>query len=173
MNKMDAESKQYEVLYRVAKILNDNKIDYQISSSGAGKFYGLSRKPGDIDIDIFAKDVEAVLSLFGTFVTVPLSRCTDDFYDIDVIECLIDGEMVEFIIMDNGFYISHLTGERMECARFFTPVKKKLKDIEVKVQSIESIIGYKQHNLNKEKAANQAEDVRELKEILEKMKENT
>ena len=152
-----------KVLYELVKILDQNQIEYLLSGSLAGKFYGLKREPHDIDIYVFSRDVEHLEKIFADKITKALYRCKDDFYGEDILEILFDGVVVEFCVVDTGFMHSLVTGETMPTLRFYKPVDVPLNDIFVKIQSLDALIGYKSHNTNTEFAGNQIEDVLELR----------
>ena len=96
----------------------------------------------------------------------PKYRLDCDFYNEEIIKCQIDGVLVEFCVVDTGAFHSHKTGEDIPTLNFYSPVKHKLRDIFVNVQSLENIIAYKSHNMCHVNALNQIQDVAELSEIL-------
>lgn len=154
--------KYYEVLYFVTNILNNNKIEYMVTGSMAGKFYGLKRNPNDIDIDVFDKSIPLIENLFKDNITERLYHCKDDFGDEYILEVTINDIVIEFCVVDRGYIHSNVTGEKISTLNFYIPIVHKFKDIDVMIQSLDALIGYKQHNTNKEFAQNQIDDVKEL-----------
>ena len=160
-------SRKLDIFYNIAKLLDENGVEYQLSGSLAGKFYGLAREPGDIDIDMPLKYRPVIERLFCENIKRPFYRNECDFYDSEQIVCDIGGEKVEFVFMDNSFLLSHLTGLAMPAKQFWKPILIPFRDIKVSIQDITQLFGYKFHNLNQEFAKNQVADACELKEIFE------
>ena len=158
-------NKFYDALYSLAKTLDENDIEYMLSGSMAGKFYGLKREPHDLDIYIFEKSLPKINHLFSQYITKPLYHCLDDFYDEYILELEYMGVKVELCIVDKGAIHSLLTDETISTMKFYKTQDRKLRDATIKVQALAALIDYKHHNTNQEFAKNQIEDVEELLKI--------
>jgi len=156
-----------DVLHKIVLIMNSNKIEYQLSGSLAGKFYGLIRTSNDIDFALPIKHCNDIKNLFAKYVIKEFYRCKDDFFDLDQIKCNIDGVQVEFGFNEDGFYHSHTTCKKIPLAYFWDPTIMSFRDIEIAVQSIDKLLEYKSQNRHPFKAINQMEDAQELSKILE------
>lgn len=150
------------MLHKIVLILNSNEIEYQLSGSLAGKFYGLTRTASDIDFALPIKYRNDIENLFGEYITKAFYRCKDDFFDLDQIKCNIDGIQVEFGFNEDGFYHSHTTYTKIPLSHFWAPIAVPFRGIEIAVQSIEKLIEYKSQNRNPEFARNQIADAKEL-----------
>ena len=153
-------------LHKIVTTLNENKIEYQLSGSLAGKFYGLTRESSDIDFALPIKYRPDIERLFGDSIVKAFYRCKDDFFDLDQIKCVIDDIQVEFGFNENGFYHSHITGKAIALGDFWRPFSIKFRNTTVQIQSIEKLTEYKSHNRNPEFASNQIEDSLELEKIM-------
>ena len=158
--------KMLVVFYNIAGRLDEAGIDYMLSGSMSAKFHGLRREAGDLDILIHDRDVPKLLELFSANITRSRHRCKNTFFNEDIIECEVDGVTVEFCIIESGGVHSYLTGEFVPNSKFYTPVAKEIWGRVVKVQSLPSIIAYKDAN-RRQKALNQRSDVEELRKILD------
>lgn len=153
-------------LISLAKDFDQNNIEYMVSGSMAGKFYGLTRMPNDIDIYIRKESMPKVSELFRQFVTKPLYHCIDDFFDEYILELMYMGVTVEISIVDNAAINSLVTGERIPLFKFYVIEDRDISGSIIKVQALSALIGYKSHNTNQKYAKNQINDVKELSKYL-------
>ena len=144
-------------------MLDAAKIDYMLSGSGAGQFYGLTRNPNDLDIYFRKKDLAKVERVFKPYVKRKLRWYKDKFFNEYIMFCVMDGIEMDICMADEGFYNSYITAKKESTVKYYyKPVPIKLRDIEVRVQSLEALIRYKDSN-RVEFAVHQGADVQELR----------
>lgn len=97
--------KQKNILIRVIKTLDENKIPYEITGGLAALFYGAKRPLFDIDIDIHKKDFPQVRELFRDYVVEePHQTLESKYFDIYVMALNIDGVDVDFSAAEDSYF---------------------------------------------------------------------
>lgn len=160
---LELEEKTINALHWITKILNNNKINYQISGGLAGKIFGSKRELHDIDIDISKKDFKKILPEVSDYITYGPARYIDAKWNLELITLNYNGQEIDISDSDS-FLISNK--ERTEWIPFLTDFLKTLdvdlNGIKIKVINPKDFLEYKEE-LDGE---HQLEDIESVKNYL-------
>lgn len=95
---------QKNVLKRVVKRLDENKIPFQVLGGVAAIAYGAKRSLYDIDIEVYKKDISRVKELFKDYISKDFYHFVDDNFDIWLLTLIIDDVPVD-ISQVEGCYL--------------------------------------------------------------------
>lgn len=103
---------QRNVLKKIASILKNNDIKFQISGGLAAIIYGAKRPLYDIDIDVLKKDIFRVRELFKNHITEDFYHLQDENFDIWLLTLKIYGVPVD-ISQAEDFYFGSANSEKV------------------------------------------------------------
>ena|ERR1035437_326823 len=92
--------KTEKALRWIIGILNDHKIDYQISGGFAGKMFGSKRELHDIDIDIREKYFPVILPEISQYIIYGPERYKDAKWDDELITLNYEGQEIDISGID-------------------------------------------------------------------------
>jgi len=98
--KIQLEEKTKNALKWIVNILDNHKIDYQISGGLAGKIFGSQRKLNDIDIDISEKYFLEILPEISEYIIFGPARYKDAKWDLELITLNYHGQEIDISGID-------------------------------------------------------------------------
>jgi hypothetical protein len=137
-------NKTEQALRWIIGILNNHRIDYQISGGFAGRMFGSKRKLNDIDIDISEKYFSLILSEIKEYIIYGPARYKDGKWNVELITLNYQGQEIDISGTDT-ILISNK--EKTKWIHFPSHLDKtlnmKVGDLDVKVINPKDFIEYK------------------------------
>lgn len=160
------EGKTKDALRWIVGILNNHKIDYQISGGLAGKFFGSKRKLNDIDIDISQKYFSKILPEISKYIIYGPAHYRDAKWDLELITLNYNGQEIDISDSDRPL-ISNKERTRWIYfpAHFSETLEFKLDALKLKIINPKYFIEYKkeldgEHQLEDIKSAQEYQNVK-------------
>ncbi|MGR5117905.1 MazG-related protein [Vibrio astriarenae] len=127
------------------RILDTERIEYQIVGGLAASLHGGGRDVADIDLFIRASDADKVLAQVSPFISKPLARYTEYGWDLEYFQLIYQGQKIEIGLSKHTQIQSATDGSWHQLnIDFSESVIKGYQGIEVPVIPVHRLIDYKQ-----------------------------
>jgi len=142
--KLELEEKTKNALKWIVEILNNHKIDYQITGGLAGKIFGSSRKLNDIDIDISERYFPEILPEITAYIIYGPARYKDAKWDGELITLNYQGQEIDICGTDTMRISNKDRSQWISYQSFFGEIlNMELDGLKIKVINPRNFIDYK------------------------------
>lgn len=141
---LNLEQKTIRALEWLIQILDESKIEYQITGGLAGKIFGSERELHDIDIDVSEKDFPKILPKISEYIIYGPERYKDKKWDIELITLNYNEQEIDISGVDTALISNK---ERTKWIKYPANFKKVLEfniyGMNLKIIDLKDFLEYK------------------------------